>query len=304
MSVFNAYMALSGKVDAEVIREERLSRHTTYRIGGPADLYVKPRSYPALVRTLSVLADEKVPWVVLGKGSNVLVSDAGYGGCVITLGEEFSKVSRADDGCITAGAGAQLNALVSMTLSAELSGMEFLVGIPGTVGGAVSMDAGTRHTWIGSLVRDVVTLVPGEGMRRRRGEQIEWGYRSCSLPTSEIILEVSFVLTHKEKSAIAAEMDAYLSKRRFRQPMGLPSCGSVFRNPPDASAAKLIEACGLKGVTVGGAQISEMHANFIVNRDNARASDVIELMRRMHDGVLAHSGIELRPEVKLLGFAA
>jgi UDP-N-acetylmuramate dehydrogenase len=117
-------------------------------------------------------------------------------------------------------------------------------------------------------------------------------------------LEASFVLTHKEKSAIAAEMDAYLSKRRFRQPMGLPSCGSVFRNPPDASAAKLIEACGLKGVTVGGAQISEMHANFIVNRDNARASDVIELMRRMHDGVLAHSGIELRPEVKLLGFAA
>lgn len=302
MSLFNAYMALSGKIDAEVMRDERLSRHTTYRIGGPAALYVKPRSYPALVRTLKVLVDEKVPWVVVGKGSNLLVSDQGYKGCVIGLGQEFSKVSITKEGQVTAGAATQLNTLVSATLAAELSGMEFLVGIPGTVGGAVSMDAGTRHEWIGSLVHDVVALAPGKGMRRYSGSQIEWGYRACSLPTTEIILEASFDLSAATKDSIASEMERRLVKRRSHQPMGVPSCGSIFRDPPEGSAGRLIEACGLKGATVGAAQISKTHANFIVNLGGARASDVIALMGRMHDSVYKQNGIDLLPEVKLLGF--
>ena len=144
MSVFNAYMELSGKVDAEVIRGEKLSHRTTYRIGGPADLFVIPRNYQALTRTFEILGREGVPWVVLGRGSNVLVSDAGYRGCVIKLGREFTRIDVGEDGLVTAGAGALLTRLVAQAQQAGLSGLEMLTGVPGTVGGAGSMNAGMR----------------------------------------------------------------------------------------------------------------------------------------------------------------
>ena len=158
MSVFNAYMTLSGAVDATVTRDERMARRTSYRIGGPAALFVAAHSYPALVRTIQVLAAEGVDWVILGKGSNLLVSDKGYDGCVIVLDGEFSRTSLGEDGTLTAGAGALLSKVVNEALKAGLSGLEPCVGIPGTVGGALSMNAGTRREWIGSVVRDVVVL--------------------------------------------------------------------------------------------------------------------------------------------------
>ncbi|MEE1044716.1 MAG: UDP-N-acetylmuramate dehydrogenase [Olegusella sp.] len=302
MSVFNAYMALSGKVDAEVIRREKLSHRTTYRIGGPAALFVIPRTYQALMRTFEVLGTEGVPWIVLGRGSNVLVADEGYDGCVIKLGREFSRIESAGDGRLTAGAGALLNTLLSQAQQAGLSGLEILTGVPGTVGGAVSMNAGMRSEWIGSRVESVVTVKPREGMRRYQGIDIEWDYRWCSLPADEVILEATFALDPADKDRIASEMESRLARRRLRQPMGLPSCGSVFRNPPHASAGRLVEECGLSGFTVGGAQISETHANFIVNRGGAKAADVVSCMQKMHDGVLTSTGIDLVPEVKLLGF--
>lgn len=302
MSVFNAYMELSGKVDAEVIRGEKLSHRTTYRIGGPADLFVIPRNYQALTRTFEILGREGVPWVVLGRGSNVLVSDAGYRGCVIKLGREFTRIDVGEDGLVTAGAGALLTRLVAQAQQAGLSGLEMLTGVPGTVGGAVSMNAGMRYEWIGARVSSVVTVKPREGMRRYQGTDIEWDYRWCSLPADEVILEAAFALTPGDRQAIATEMESRLARRRLRQPMGLPSCGSVFRNPPKASAGRLVEECGLAGLTVGGAQISDKHANFIVNRSGASAQDVVTCMRRMHDEVKAAYDIDLTPEVKLLGF--
>ena len=297
-------MALSGTVDADVLRDERLSRRTTYRIGGPAALFVAAHSYEALARTLEVLSREGVDWVILGKGSNLLVSDKGYDGCAIVLDGQFARHSFAEDGSLTAGAGATLSRRVNDALKKGLSGLEPCVGIPGTLGGALSMDAGTRREWIGKRVRDLVVLRPGEGMRRYGGGEVEWGYRSTSLPTDEIILEATLELTPAAPDAIAADMEERLARRRAAQPLGAPSCGSVFRNPVGQSVGALIESCGLKGESCGGAQISPEHANFIVNRGGATAADVITLISRAHEAVLREHGVDLLCEVKLLGFGA
>lgn len=166
MGLFNAVMALSGMIDTDVIEDERLARHTSYRIGGKADLFVTCHSYHALRRAVAVLDREQVPWVIIGKGSNLLVADGGYRGAVISLGREFQRTVVADDGCtLTVGAGVMFARLVNDALSRSLSGLEFAVGIPGSVGGAISMNAGTRTEWIGSLVEDVVTFDPASGIK-------------------------------------------------------------------------------------------------------------------------------------------
>lgn len=303
MSVSNAYLSLSGNINGTVLLDEPLSRHTSYRIGGPAALFVRANDYAALVRTLEVLRAEGVRWVLLGKGSNILADDAGYQGCVICLGDQFARINvSAEEGLITAGAGAALSRVVSEAMRASLSGLEPCAGIPGTFGGALSMDAGTRREWIGQRVRDLVVLRPGKGMFRYAGSEIDWGYRTTSLPGSEIILEATLALEHSEKDLIAAEMDERLRRRGDTQPLSLPSCGSVFKNPPDYSVGKLIEECGLAGLSQGGAQISTVHANFIVNTGGASAADVLGLIAYVHDAVLERHGVDLSCEVKFLGF--
>lgn len=304
MSVFNAYMALSGAVDADVARNEPLARRTSYRIGGPAALRVTAHSHAGLARTLAVLADEGVDWVVLGRGTNVLVSDEGYDGCVILLDGEFARMTVSpEEARITAGAACALSNVVNAALRASLSGLEMCAGIPGTLGGAVSMNAGTRREWIGRRVRDVVSLRPGGGLVRHEGGEVEWGYRATSLPGDEIVLEATLDLVAADRAAMTADMDARLRRRRAAQPLGLPSCGSVFRNPPgDESAGRLIEVCGLLGATCGAAQISPEHGNFIVNRGGATAADVVALITLAHDTVLERCGVDLSCEVKLLGF--
>ena len=166
------------------------------------------------------------------------------------------------------------------------------------------MNAGTRHDWIGKAVRDCVVLKPGKGLVRYDASEIEWGYRYTTFAPDEIILEATFALTASNRPKVALGMDTLLQRRRNTQPTGQLCCGSVFKNPGSRSAGALIEECGLKGVTEGGAQISDIHANFIVNIGNATASDVIALMRRAHDAVQEKFDIDLQPEVKLLGFGA
>lgn len=303
MGLFNASYVLSGQIDTEVSEGERLARHTSYRIGGKAALFVTCHSYHALRRTIEVLAREGVPWVVIGKGSNLLVADSGYDGAVVALGREFSRFVLAEDGCtLTAGAGAMLARLVNEALTRGLSGLEFAVGIPGTVGGAVSMDAGTRTEWMGSRIRDVVTYKPGEGIRHYGHDDVFWGYRATSLPRDEIVLEATFELAPAPKADIRERMERSLARRRRSQPIGQASCGSVFRNPPDRSVGKLIEDCGLKGFCVGGAEVSPVHANFIVNKGTASAADVVSVIQHVHQKVKEAYGIELQPEVKFLGF--
>ena len=306
MSLPNAYLALSGAVDADITRGERLAHRTSYRIGGPAAMLAVCHTPEALARVIEVLGGQGVEWVLLGKGSNMLVADEGFDGCVVVLGRDFSRieVSR-DDATITAGAAVPLSRVVQEAMRNSLSGLEFACGIPGTLGGAVSMDAGTRREWIGHRIGSLVVLRPGEGLRRLYGSDVEWGYRWSGLGPTDIVLEATLVLEPGEKDVIAAEMERLLARRRATQPMGKPSCGSVFRNPVGPKgAAKLIDECGLKGYAVGGAQVSPVHANFIVNNGRATAADVLAVMRTMHDRVREASGVDLQPEVKFLGFAS
>ncbi len=302
MSAFDAYMRLDGTIHGDVLVDESLKRHSSFRIGGPADLYITVPTYSDLTTTMEVLTEEEVPWVVLGRGTNILVHDEGYRGAVIVLGDEFQKFERQEDGRYTVGAGALLARVVQNAFNGGFSGLEFAVGIPGTMGGAISMNAGTRREWIGSVVEDVVTYRVGEGLVRYGWSDIGWYYRSNTLPPSELILETTLKLEEGDKDRIRERMEEMLSARRKAQPMDVPSAGSIFRNPSDASVGKMVEDLGLKGFSIGGAQVSPKHANFIVNTGGASASDVAKVLLYVRNSVKEAYGVELKPEIKFLGF--
>jgi UDP-N-acetylmuramate dehydrogenase len=277
-----------------------MTRHTTYRIGGPVALLVECASVADLATATSVLAEEGVDWRVLGKGSNVLVSDDGYEGAVITLGRDFKRHSLEGDRLRT-GAGVILAAIVRDAFSEGRTGLEFAVGIPGTVGGALAMNAGGREEWIGSIVESVTVFVPGEGLVGIRGPEVPWGYRSSGLQARGIIVEAALRVVEGDADHIRRTMEASLRRRKRSQPLSMPSAGSVFVNPDGDSAGRLIEAAGLKLASIGGAQVSDIHANFIVNTGGATAADVITLVRLVRDTVKEAYGIELTPEVRFLG---
>ncbi len=300
MPVAEAYDRLCGALSGPVRRAEPMTRHTTYRIGGPAALFVECATVADLAAATTVLAEEGVDWRILGKGSNVLVSDDGYQGAVLTLGREFKRHVLEDDHLRT-GAGVILAAIVRDAFSEGRSGLEFAVGIPGTVGGALAMNAGSRDEWIGAIVESVTLFVPGEGLVGVRGPEIAWGYRTSGLQARGIIVEAVLGLTEGDGDQIRRSMEASLRRRKRTQPLSMPSAGSVFVNPPGDSAGRLIETCGLKGTKVGGAQVSDVHANFIVNAGGATAADVIGLVRHIRDTVEEAHGIELKPEVRFLG---
>lgn len=300
MSIGETERALKHALSGEVRRQEPMARHTTFRIGGPADLFVRCDTLADLVECLRILDDDGVPWTVVGRGSNLLVSDAGYRGAVIALGREFKRHSVLDES-ITAGGACVLGYVVQDAFAAGLGGLEFAVGIPGTVGGAVAMNAGTRDRWMSSVTESVTVYVPGRGMVRLRQDEVAWGYRAAGLPDGAVVLEAVLRLELADRARIRAQMEASLKRRRARQPIGLPCAGSVFKNPPGDSAGRLIEAAGLKGTRLGGARISEVHANFIVNEGRATAADVLGLVRKVQMTVRDRYGIQLEPEITLLG---
>ncbi len=302
MSVQGAYTRLLECVQGTILVSERMQRHTTYRIGGPAALFVTCDDYASLRMTNDILRGEGVPWVIMGRGSNVLVSDAGYNGAVITLGKEFRRFSFDAENRLHVGAGAALQRVVTEAFNRGLSGLEFAVGVPGTVGGAVSMNAGTAEQWIGSIVEEVVTFRPGAGLVRYEGRDVGWFYRDSDIPPREIVLEATLALRPGNEVLVKRTMESMLERRKATQPLDALSCGSVFRNPPEHKAAQLIESCGLKGYTVGRAQVSPRHANFIVNLGGATAADVTRVIVHVLNQVRERHGVELRPEVKFLGF--
>ncbi|MEY8436749.1 UDP-N-acetylmuramate dehydrogenase [Atopobiaceae bacterium 24-176] len=303
MSLFNAFLTLSGAYDADVVRDEPLSRRTSLRVGGAAALSCRAHSYAALTKVLAVLDHEGVPFAVMGKGSNILVSDDGYEGCIVSLGREFSRiVVDVERGTLSAGAGVPLARVLNAAYQSGLSGLEDLAGIPGTLGGAVAMDAGSRHHWIGSAVKGVVCAKPGEGLVRHEGSDIDWGYRRTSIPADETILEVELSLSSSDKPQVARAMDRRLAVRKGKVPMGTPSTGEVFLDPPDASASRLLADAGLKGARSGGAQVSPNNPNYVVNDGSARATDVLALLHTMQETVEEVAGVKLKPQVKFLGF--
>lgn len=290
--------------DGDVYPNEPMARHTTYRIGGPARFYVCVGSIGALKQVVEVCEEEGVPWEVVGKGSNLLVSDEGYPGVIMTLGRDFRAMRfEEESNRLAVGAGVSLSAAVQEAYIRSMAGLEFAVGTPGTIGGALRMNAGTRTEWISQSVVSVTTLRRGEGLRRWEGDDLVWGYRTSPFASDDIILECELQLEPADPVYIRGKMEARLSRRRKSQPLSQPSCGSVFRNPDGMSVGEMIERVGLKGAAVGGARISEVHSNFIVNDGGAAASDVRALMDMVKTKVSQAYGIELQPEVRFLGFA-
>lgn len=290
--------------EGEIFPFEPMARHTFYRIGGPARFFVQVATLRALTSLITVCEEEDTAWVVLGKGSNVLVSDDGFEGVVITLGDDFRRCHFDEEhSCFVVGAGTPLASVVQEAFKRGLAGLEFAVGTPGTIGGALRMNAGSATEWIGSRVNSVTVYKVGVGLKKYAGTEIVWEYRRSSFASDEVIIECEIAVESTSSVHIRGKMEALLSKRKKSQPMNKPSCGSVFKNPAEQSAGALIEAVGLKGHIIGGAMISDQHANFIINTGEARAEEVIELIKLAQTKVKEKYGIELQPEVKYLGFA-
>lgn len=291
------------RFDGDIYAHEPMARHTTYRIGGPARFYVRVGSVGALAHLVDTCVSEGVPWAVVGRGSNLLVADEGFPGVIISLGRDFRSFRvDAESNRLLAGAGVLLSAVVQEAFRRSLAGLEFAVGTPGTIGGALRMNAGSRDEWIGQHVVSVTTHKPRVGLVRRQGSEIEWGYRTSSFAPDETIVECELSVEPADPFYIRGKMEANLARRKKSQPVNEPSCGSVFRNPEGAHVAALIEQLGLKGASVGGARVSDVHANFIINTGEATAHDVRALISLIATKVQEAYGIELTPEVRFLGF--
>jgi UDP-N-acetylmuramate dehydrogenase len=278
---------------------------TTLKIGGPAEWFVTVDGEKEFKALLFLLAEQEIPWEVLGKGSNLLISDQGIRGAVLSLKEsrEPHRVSVLKNNrlLLEIGAGMSLSGLVRWGIKNGVTGLEFLAGIPGSLGGAWAMNAGSYGREIKELTTYLKVISPAGKVIRRGKKELSFDYRSLTLNPGEIILSGGLSLSLGDSEAIRKETQRLWTKRRVNQPLKYPSCGSVFKNPPGDFAGRLIEKAGLKGVQKGGAQISTRHANFIVNLGQARAGEVLYLMNLSRQRVWKEFGILLDPEVHLWG---
>ncbi len=282
-----------------VLSAEPLAQHTTFAIGGPAALFIEIGDVEALQRVSACLASAGLPWRVLGGGSNVLAPDEGVPYAVLRLGGDFARVT-IEGTSVTAGAGIRMRALCLAARGAALAGLESASSLPGTLGGALAGNAGYAGRPIGNLVESVNVLLPDGRTATLARDAIEFGYRRSSLKGMGVILGASLRLVAGERDAIARAMSSFAAERRERQPLSQPSAGCVFRNPPGDSAGRLIDQAGAKGWREGGAQVSPVHANFIVNAGGARAADVRRLIERVRASVYERSGVALELEIEIM----
>ena len=286
----------------EAVKDEPLSRHTTFKIGGKADTYVKVTSASKLSAILRECRESDVDYMIIGNGSNLLASDDGYRGVVIRLDGDFRKIALVDEDTVYCGAGATLAALCKFAQSSGLSGLEFAWGIPGTVGGAVFMNAGAYGGEMKDVVYSVNHLTPEGETGRTEKEDLAFGYRTSVYRTNKaIITGVTLKLKKDNPDDIRARMDDYLGRRSSKQPLQYPSAGSFFKRPAGHFAGKLIQDAGLRGARVGGAQVSEKHCGFVINRGGATPRDIIDLMHLVQNTVFDQTGILLEPEVRIIG---
>src|SRR5271168_2793507 len=291
---------LRAKFGARVRAAMPLAAMTSFRIGGPADLFVDIEDETELMHAKAAAYRASVPCFCLGLGTNLLVSDRGMRGLVVRLGDGFAKIE-IDDAKVVAGAAAAFGTLVQEVVERGLEGLEFGEGIPGTVGGGLVMNAGA----FGGEIAKVVTLVhgvteTGEAIALTNDE-VQFAYRRSDLPNRFVITRVDFELAHGDRERLAARVADLKARRAARQPRGVPNAGSIFKNPPGNFAGKLLEGAGLKGTRVGGAAFSDQHANFIVNLGGAQAAEVRALIDMARDRVKEQSGVWLEPEVRLVG---
>ena len=287
---------------AQVLEHEPMARHTTMRVGGPAEILFSPASEGELLFAVREAKRAGAPFRIIGNGSNLLVLDGGLPGLTIRLGEAFSKIS-VNGNQIRAQAGALLSRVAAAARDASLTGLEFASGIPGSAGGGMAMNAGAYGGQLSDVFEGCRALDPETGIISALGPaEMALGYReSAALSRGLIVTEAAFRLTAGDRTAIQAKMDDLSARRREKQPLNLPSAGSTFKRPEGYFAGALIEQAGLKGLRVGGACVSEKHAGFVVNDRNATARDVLDLIRLVQARVLEHSGVRLETEVRILG---
>lgn len=292
----------AGELGCPCVAGELMSRHTTFQIGGPADRFITVETLPQLKGLVKALGQEGLPFLLLGKGSNLLVGDRGFRGAVLLLSGDFKKVEQREEGLLRAGAGASLASVCAFARERGLSGLEFAWGIPGSAGGAAYMDAGAYGGEMKDVVERVCHLTPQGEEGSARGEELQFSYRRSRYTGGrEIITFVEYRLQPGDPAQIAAKMEELMARRKEKQPYDMPSAGSVFKRPQGAFAAALIEECGLKGRRVGGAQVSEKHAGFIVNTGGATCADVLALIRQIQEEVYEKRGIRLETEVRVTG---
>ena len=295
--LIDALRAIGGE---RVLVNEPMANHTTFRIGGPADVLFFPASAEEFMSAQKLAAEAGAAVTMIGNGSNLLVRDGGIRGLVIAMGEPFSAI-RVEGRRICAQAGARLTKLASVAQEQGLSGLEFASGIPGSVGGGCAMNAGAYGGQLSDVLVSAEVLLNGR-LRTMTKEELQMGYRT-TLPLREggVVLSAEFELQEGDSQAILDQMKELNARRRDKQPLNLPSAGSAFKRPEGYFAGALIEECGLKGFAIGGAQVSQKHAGFVVNAGNATARDVQDLLAHVQKVVKAEKGVELEPEVRILG---
>lgn len=295
--------SLAGRVEEAY----SLARHTTYRLGGPAALYVEADGADDLALLGQVLKSfegrAEVPLLALGRGSNTVISDEGWPGIVVRLGPGFSWIDALASGPgLRAGGGTSLPQVANWAARRRLAGLEFLVAVPGSVGGAVRMNAGAHGGEIADTLAQVIVYDLGElRTRHRESSQLDLSYRHSNLAAHHVVIEARFAMRIDDEAAIRGRMKDYRSHRAATQPPAVQNAGSTFKNPPGDSAGRLVEAAGLKGFRVGGAWVSTMHANFFMTEAGARAQDVYDLVHEVKRRVAQRFGVELTPEVRFAG---
>jgi UDP-N-acetylmuramate dehydrogenase len=291
----NIFKVLSGRVRFE----EPLKKHTTFKIGGRAQFFIEPADSADLKSALVLAKRYKIPVFVIGAGSNILISSRGVDGMILHLNSPFFKgIYNKKDNCLNVGSGLTLRHLIREARERSLSGVEFLVGIPGTVGGALAMNAGSWGKNIADLLERAAVMDYNGNVKILNKKDIKFGYRKSSL-AKYIILNANFKLAKKNKAEIKENIKRYLEYRRNTQDTSLPNAGCIFKNPHRKSAGRLIDLCGLKGKSIGGACVSRRHANFILNRKHACSYDVLRLIDLIKKRVKLKFNIELEPEIKI-----
>ena len=285
----------------DILIDELMSRHTTFRTGGPASLFLRPEDEMAVLSVVKFLRSNECPFFILGNGSNLLVSDKGYDGVVISL-ENLNDVHIEGDTTIVAEAGVLNSAIASLARDNSLAGFEFAAGIPGTIGGAMIMNAGAYGGEMKDIVESVRVITPDGVVAIISGSDCDFGYRTSALKRDGfVVTSARLALVKGDQTAIAEGMKELALKRKEKQPLEYPSAGSTFKRPEGYFAGKLIEDAGLRGFAVGGAQVSEKHCGFVINKDNATSTDIYNLILEVKKRVYESSGVTLEPEVVMLG---
>lgn len=284
-----------------VYTKEPMKNHTTFRVGGEADYFVLPKTKEEVKTIVALCHEMDMQYYILGNGSNLLVGDKGYRGVIIQIYKEMNSIE-VQGNRIKVQAGALLSRIGNAALNAGLTGFEFAAGIPGTMGGAVVMNAGAYGGEMKDVIEDVTVITPEGELLTLKNEELELGYRTSVIAKKDyIVLEATLLLEKGNVDDIKVRMDELRVQRTTKQPLEYPSAGSTFKRPEGYFAGKLIQDAGLRGFQVGGAQVSEKHCGFVINKDNATAADIVELMNQVSAIVKEKFGVELEPEVKRLG---